>query len=95
MGVSQSDAYQMHAYAHVYGATACILLYPDLLASSGLKKIWYFQSKKTVGDERQLSELSVATIDILKEEDMVRTLLSLIDSVESEIESRESSLALD
>jgi len=92
-GVSQADAYQMHAYSRVYGAKACVLLYPDLSSLSGVQKTWYFQNSASDNIEDDSSRLSVATIDILDENKMGQVLLSLIDdyfkkddpSVKSEI----------
>ena len=75
-GVDQTDAYQMHAYAHVYKSRATILLYPHhsgISAPHGKQERWQFKS----GD----SGLILATIDVTKPCDQlmasIRDLLKL------------------
>jgi 5-methylcytosine-specific restriction enzyme subunit McrC len=82
-GVSQNDAYQMHAYAQVYRSCATILLYPHdsgLSATPGERTRWQFKS----GD----SSLILATIDVAKPRDeLVASLRNLLVSREESIMS--------
>lgn len=82
-GVSQNDAYQMHAYAHVYRSCATILLYPHhsgLSALPGERTRWQFKS----GD----SSLILATIDVAKPRDeLVAALRRLLESAEARMKS--------
>ena len=82
-GVSQNDAYQMHAYAHVYRSCATILLYPHhsgLSALPGERRWWQFKS----GD----SSLILATIEVAKAPDeLVAALRRLLESAEERMKS--------
>ena len=82
-GVNQNDAYQMHAYAHVYKSCATILLYPHhsgISAPPGERMRWQFKS----GD----SSLILATIDVAKPRDeLVAALRRLLDSPEERMRS--------
>jgi 5-methylcytosine-specific restriction enzyme subunit McrC len=62
-GVDEKDAYQMHAYAHVYESSATILLYPHQrgFPDSGEQVRWQFKSGG--------SDLILATIDVTKPPD--------------------------
>ncbi len=75
-GVDEKDAYQMHAYAHVYKSCATILLYPHhsgIRALPGKQCCWQFKSSDY--------SLILATIDVTKHPDellnTVRDLLRL------------------
>ncbi|MGB8841779.1 MAG: hypothetical protein WCC64_11980 [Aliidongia sp.] len=57
--IAQSDAYQMHGYAQVYGARSTILLFPHhhtIAEEPGLQAHWYFESGGSV--------LGLATVDV-------------------------------
>ena len=77
-GVDQNDAYQMHAYAHVYKSCATILLYPHhsgIPAPPGEKTRWKFKSDG--------SDLILATIDVAKPpSELVTALRRLLESPE-------------
>ncbi len=77
-GVDQKDAYQMHAYAHIYNSRATILLYPHHSGISpfqGEQRRWQFNSGGT--------DLILATIDVAKPpDDLVIALRDLLESTE-------------
>jgi len=83
-GVDQKDAYQMHAYAHVYASRSTILLYPHhrgIPESSGHQMRWRF---KTGG-----SDLIVATIDLTKSpDDFCASLRRLLELPEERMRGR-------
>jgi 5-methylcytosine-specific restriction enzyme subunit McrC len=83
VGVEQKDAYQMHAYAHVYKSCATILLYPHnsgLSAPPGERTRWQFKS----GD----CSLVLATLDVAKRPDeLVAALRRLLESPEKRMRS--------
>lgn len=75
MGVSQSDIYQMLAYARAYGAKRLVLLYPwhrEMDGPPGLNRRWTF----TGSDCR----LDVATVDVGRPDDVGDDLRRIIDS---------------
>jgi 5-methylcytosine-specific restriction enzyme subunit McrC len=82
-GVEQKDAYQMHAYAHVYKTRATILLYPHhsgIFAPPGEQMRWQFISGE--------SSLILATIDLAKPTDeLVAVLRRLLESPEETMRS--------
>lgn len=72
--VAQSDAYQMHGYAHVYASRATILLYPHHLGIAGQpgsQTLWRFEAGG--------ADLRLATIDVAQPGEFPATLRSILD----------------
>jgi 5-methylcytosine-specific restriction enzyme subunit McrC len=75
--VTQSDAYQMHCYAHVYGSTAAVLLYPHSIALAtqpGSQAEWRFESNGAA--------LKLATIDVTKADEFAERLRAWLADLE-------------
>jgi 5-methylcytosine-specific restriction enzyme subunit McrC len=82
-GANQTDAFQMHAYAHVYKSCATILLYPHhsgIPAPPGEKIRWQFKSGG--------SDLVLATIDVAKPPDELEGALRLLLESPEEVAGR-------
>lgn len=71
-GVSQSDVYQMLAYAHAYGARRLILLYPwhDKLDGCGKHVSWRITGSESV--------LEAASVDICHANDVIVQLKAIL-----------------
>jgi 5-methylcytosine-specific restriction enzyme subunit McrC len=76
LDVPQSDGYQMHGYAHVYGASATVLVFPHqmVLPGNSGKQIEFRY-------ERGGSALIIATIDLANPNEFVMFLRSLLSPI--------------
>jgi 5-methylcytosine-specific restriction enzyme subunit McrC len=74
--VAQSDAYQMHAYAHSYKAAFTILVYPHhagIAEAPGLHRAWRF----TTGS----CTLGILSVDVARPKHTATVLLQLIENM--------------
>ncbi len=73
-GVAQADAYQMHGYAHVYGAKSTILIYPHntkMNGRAGIKGCWKFESS-----DRSLTAVTVDLSQEMQIKEIIRQCVS-------------------
>lgn len=75
MGVSQSDVYQMMAYAHIYSARRLILLYPH---HRGLQRPAGTQARFTISGSE--SSIEIATIDVTRPDHVPEQFSALMNS---------------
>lgn len=69
-GILQADAYQMHGYARVYNADEIILLFPNINDEIYEHADWTFENSRT--------KLRLATVNILKEQELKDGLKALL-----------------
>lgn len=71
--ISQGDAYQMHGYAHVYGARSVVLLYPHhdgFAGPAGVQAAWKFEAGGCA--------LELATVDVADADGCIGMMRSLL-----------------
>ncbi len=74
-GISQADAYQMHGYSRVYEAISTVLIFPEIDGikhNNGIVSSWDYTNST--------ANMILALVDILDEEKIKSTFLSLVSN---------------